>query len=176
MKLYLQLKSWQLFIVFVTPMFLPIIFISLNSPPHTLLGITLLIAIVNLIGWLYSIGIVSNSRLPLTLKKNTMIYKICLLIPLVYIIFLAFFFPTIQDTGIQGYPAWLEPFHLASMFGMFYGLYFTAKQFTALKNDCRVKFIDFSGTFFLFWFYPIGVWFIQPNVNELLGDAGSSLN
>ncbi|WP_457668659.1 hypothetical protein [Thiolapillus sp.] len=124
-----------------------------------------------LLGWLYSIGIASNDKLSSALKKNTVLYKISYLIPFFYVVLLTlFFFPTIQNAGVHQPPVWLMPLNLASMFGMFYGLYFTAKQFTALKNGCSVKFIDYSGPFFLFWFFPIGVWFIQPKINELLGD------
>ena len=168
MKLYLQLKSWQLFILLVAPMFLPAIFVN-SKNLDTLFVIASLMSMIILIGWLYSIAIASNARLSSTLKKNTVVYKIGCLIPFIYVVLLAlFFFPTAQNVGVQHSPVWLKPLHLASMFGIFYALYFTAKQFTTLKNGCEVKFSDYSGIFFLFWFYLIGVWFIQPKVNKLL--------
>ena len=146
-------------------MSLPAIFVRSGSP-GLLFGITWLIWMAILLGWLYSIGITSNNRLPSALKKNTVIYKIGYLTPVIYGILLTlFFFPTIQDAGVQHPPVWLMPLHLASMFGMFYGLYFTAKQFTALKNGHSVKFIDYSGPFFLLWFFPLGVW--SPSINPL---------
>jgi hypothetical protein len=30
-----------------------------------------------------------------------------------------------------------------------------------------VKFKDFVGEFFLVWFFPIGVWILQPTINKL---------
>jgi hypothetical protein len=31
-----------------------------------------------------------------------------------------------------------------------------------------VKFRDFAGEFFLVWFYPVGVWIIQPKINKMI--------
>jgi hypothetical protein len=33
-----------------------------------------------------------------------------------------------------------------------------------------VSFYDFSGPFFLLWFFPIGIWIIQPRINRLFTD------
>jgi hypothetical protein len=30
----------------------------------------------------------------------------------------------------------------------------------------EVTFSDFAGEFFLIWFYPVGIWIIQPKVNK----------
>jgi hypothetical protein len=27
---------------------------------------------------------------------------------------------------------------------------------------------DYIGEFFLFWFFPIGIWFIQPRINNIV--------
>ena len=83
MKFYLRLKPWQLFILLFSPMSLPAIFVNSNSP-GSLFGITWLIWMVILLGWLYSIGITSNDRLPSTLKKSTVVYKIGYLTPFIY--------------------------------------------------------------------------------------------
>ena len=170
MKFYLQLKAWQMFILLFAPMFLPAIFINIDGPSIPF-GIGWLVWMVILIGWMYTIGIKSNSLLPAELKKNTILYTLGFITPLIYGVLVAtLFFPTIQDGAAQKPPIWFVPLHLASMFGMFYGLYFTAKQFTALKTGRAVKFLDYSGPFFLLWFFPLGVWFIQPSINEVLGD------
>jgi len=42
-------------------------------------------------------------------------------------------------------------------------------RLVTLERRQPVTFFDYSGPFFLFWFFPIGVWFIQPRVNKLLG-------
>jgi hypothetical protein len=56
---------------------------------------------------------------------------------------------------------------------MFYALWFTAKQFMSLQRQEALTFIDYSGPFFLLWFFPIGIWFIQPKVNSILGEKNA---
>jgi len=127
-----------------------------------------------LIGWLYSVGSTSNKKLPEQLRKNTLIYKSGYLVTLFYFTLIIIVgFPPVEATGngqVITPPSWFIPLHLASMFGMFYGLWFTAKQFMTLKKGHKIKFPDYRGAFFLFWFAPIGVWYLQPKINELFNE------
>lgn len=59
------------------------------------------------------------------------------------------------------------PLHLFSMFCIFYCLYFNAKALKTVEWQNTVTFSDFAGEFFLIWFFPIGVWIIQPRINKL---------
>lgn len=59
------------------------------------------------------------------------------------------------------------PLHLLAMFCMFYSLYFIAKNLVMAEKNEIIEFYDFSGPFFLIWFFPIGIWFIQPRINAL---------
>ena len=54
------------------------------------------------------------------------------------------------------------------MAALFYGYWFVSKQFTTLREGARVEFLDAIVPFLLLWFFPIGVWFLQPQVTELL--------
>lgn len=62
----------------------------------------------------------------------------------------------------------IVPLHLFSMFCIFYSLYFVAKTFKTVELQREVSFSDFVGEFFLIWFYPIGIWFIQPKINKMI--------
>ena len=123
-----------------------------------------------LIGWLYTVGSTANKMLPESLRKNTFIYTAGYTV--------AIFYGAVMAIGVFPYvdltvrpppepPVWVVPLHLVSMFGMFYGLWFTSKQFVTLQKNHYVKFADYSGSLFLFWFSPIGVWFLQPRINEI---------
>lgn len=172
MKVFSQAKAWQLFTVMMLPMLMPPFMISSGGLIKWLPVITLLWAVV-LIGWYYTIGASSNASLPRELQKNPRLYQLGFVLPLGYLgaTVLGFGFPIPNSENIAPtMPIWLVVLHLTSMAGMFYGLWFTAKQFTALRKQGQVQFIDYSGPFFLLWFAPIGVWFIQPKVNELLGE------
>jgi bacteriorhodopsin len=64
--------------------------------------------------------------------------------------------------------ALVVPLHLFSMFYIFYTLYFAAKTVKTVELQREVTFSDFAGEFFLIWFYPVGVWIIQPKVNKMI--------
>ncbi len=69
--------------------------------------------------------------------------------------------------------SWLAiimPLHFLAMFCMFYNLYFAAKTIKLAELQRQVNFGDYAGEFFLMWFFPIGVWWLQPKVNRLHDD------
>lgn len=62
------------------------------------------------------------------------------------------------------------PLHLFSIFCMLFALYFIAKALKSVEIMKQARFNDFIGEFFLFWFFPIGIWFLQPRINKLFDD------
>ena len=69
---------------------------------------------------------------------------------------------------IGGLVAVIVPLHLFSMFCIFYSLYFVAKTFKTVELQREVNFSDFAGEFFMIWFYPIGIWIVQPKINKMI--------
>jgi hypothetical protein len=154
MKFFLNAKAWQMFLLIMVPLFLP-------SPDGVgffgFLGLSWLASLVVIIVWLYSIGTAANSRLADGLKENPMIYNMGFLLPIVYgVLFSVLFF---QADRVQP-PIWLLLLHFVAMVGLFYGLRFTAKQFVTFTKGEKVTLADYVGPLFLFWFSPIGVWFL----------------
>lgn len=98
-------------------------------------------------------------------RLNIWSFRLALIYPAVYLI--AFFLFVSQRSGM---PALVIPFHLFAMFCMFYDLYFVSKSLVIAETGHAASFYDFSGPFFLLWFFPIGVWIIQPRVNRLFRD------
>jgi hypothetical protein len=64
-------------------------------------------------------------------------------------------------------PAIILPLHLFAMFCIFYCLYFVAKTIKTAELQREVSFSDFVGEFFMLWFYPIGIWILQPKINQI---------
>jgi hypothetical protein len=73
-----------------------------------------------------------------------------------------------SGTMVGGFIAIIFPLHFFAMFCIFYCLYFVAKTFKTVELQREVTFSDFAGEFFLFWFFPIGVWIVQPKINKMI--------
>lgn len=183
MKKFLTLKHWQLFVLLIViPMVLQFITISsvvLNNDPTVMLfvlPIMIIIMMGTFFGWFYSLGINLHKKLPPTVKMSLTRFKIFLFIPLIYIsiipvvmfdVFYNIFSNEQPDPAIF---ALIFPVHLFSMFCIFYCLYFNAKALKSVEWQRPVTFSDFAGEFFLIWFFPVGVWIIQPRINRLFED------
>jgi hypothetical protein len=70
--------------------------------------------------------------------------------------------------GFVSYPAVLITIHLLSMVMIFLALRFAAKVMKSVEIDRLAKFSDYAGEFFLIWFMPVGVWFLQPRLNRMV--------
>jgi hypothetical protein len=134
-----------------------------------------------LFGWFWAVGVGLQSRLPGSVKMKTRSFRIFLLIPFVYILFISLGIGLLMNGLMnsivnQNEPGPVQmlsfigiifPLHLFSMFCIFYCMYFAAKTFKTAELQREVTFQDFAGEFFLIWFFPIGVWIIQPKINRM---------
>lgn len=57
--------------------------------------------------------------------------------------------------------------YVCSAFCIFYCFYFIAKALKTAELQRPVKFRDFAQEFFLIWILPVGIWIIQPRINQL---------
>lgn len=170
MSIYLKAKHWQLFIVLAGSMFLAqaLMFSSVMNggalSQVTLVLPTLIVGIL-LFGWLWAVATACSKVLSPELASSPTPMKLGLSYALIYLIFSGVFF---FGPGKQP-PGYVVFMHLLAMAAIFYALGFTAKQLVKVERGENVTFFSYSGPFFLFWFFPIGIWFIQPRVNYLLG-------
>lgn len=167
MKFFVGAKAWQMFLVLMASMTAGI-FIGPFPPTKLSMTISALIYLGVVGGWLCSIAIFSNRRIDPSLKKSPAKLLVGLGFALLYILLSPWLWPDIE-TGKGGPgPAVVLPLHLIAMAGVIHALAFSANRLTALERGKKVSFFEYSGPFFLLWFFPIGVWFIQPRVNRLL--------
>jgi hypothetical protein len=182
MNFLLRLKHWQLFslliglpLVFQVSLFISIL--SHTASTLTLIFGVLIVALVTFVyfGWFGALG---NRLFPKLPEGHGLIlnrFKIFLLIPIVYISAIILymcitigFIPVIDsnDTG-AAFLLFIIPIHLFSMFCIFYSLYFVSKSLKMVELQRPITFNDYAGEFFLIWFFPIGIWFIQPRINNI---------
>lgn len=130
--------------------------------------------------WFWSVAIGLQKNMPRSVEMKTTKFKIFSCIPLLYVSgFCVFMFVALSKVKpqvlLQDLPQipmeWLTPIlfilHILSVFGIFYSMYFAAKTLKTAELQREVTFKDFASEFFMFWFFPIGVWILQPRINEM---------
>lgn len=189
MKIYLKAKHWQLFLLFfVLPFILQMvitIYIVVTQELENIFSllkvfpffIAFYILMYN--GWFWSIGSGLSNRLPDSVKMNKKLFIASLSYPAVYIFILMgvgyFFINEVlvsdePDPSVFLYFLFLIPFHLLSMVCSIHSMYFVAKTIKAVELQKDVSFSDFAAEFFLIWFFPIGIWMLQPRLNKLVSN------
>lgn len=196
-KTFLKAKHWHLFLLtFGIPLILQIVLMiiilmskddisSVATMFFYFMIIFPLVMIINMgvmFGWYWSVVIGLKDKIPERVSLNYRRFKIFFFFPLIYImLFIVFFalsFIGFGNTYQEINPifsllafAIVIPLHLFAMFCMFYTLYFVSKSFKTVELQRKVKSSDYIGEFFLIWFFPIGIWFIQPKLNKMISQT-----
>jgi hypothetical protein len=165
---FLTAKAWQVFLILIGSMFFGA-FVQPVPANFKLFMLGTLVFMLVWMAWMWTIARASNDKLEPSLRKSQIPMTIGLGFAVLYLMLTPWLWPDLR-TGDKGIPALMVPMHLGSMVGIFYALLFTANRLTTLERKQRVSFFDYAGPFFLFWFFPLGIWFIQPRVNRLLGN------
>ncbi|WP_298710075.1 hypothetical protein [uncultured Chitinophaga sp.] len=183
MTRFLKLKHWQLFCLFIG---IPFVFqfvmtsalVSGGDPADILFWFPVLMAALSglFFSWFYSLGTYLHKKLPYDTRMHLTRFKIFLFVPAAYIIGICLLMAgAMQDgwqaTGLEmAIPALLVPVHLFAMFCIFYCMYFIAKAMKTVETGKAGTFSDFAGEFFLIWFFPVGVWILQPRINAIFAE------
>jgi hypothetical protein len=192
---FLKAKHWQLFLLtFGIPIIFQIVMMGsmfsvfatqTNPNPEMIFNymkffpIIMILFMTIFFGWFWSVAIGLQKKVPVNITMKVKKFKIFLFIPMVYILFIMIFVSFTMNgiinngkepnIGLLGSMfAIIVPLHLFSMFCIFYTLYFVAKTFKTVELQREVKFSDFAGEFFMIWFYPIGIWIVQPKINKMI--------
>ena len=173
MKKIFSLAPWKLFVVMILP------YIPLGSD-WIELTLGTLVSIAGAI-YGYSLGIALYRRLPGGHRMNLKKFKFHFFFPVIYAVLLSIIIliamPGILDGssdfqyGIPGAVFTIVfVLHLFAMYCIFYCMYFLAKALITVETQNKnIETGNYIGYFFAFWFLPIGIWFIQPKVRELVG-------
>lgn len=184
MKFFLRLKHWQLFLIaFAIPFCVYIgIFVCsfvLYRDPTLLMRlfpVILIVFIFGQYGWLFSVAKLLNAQLPKDAGLKLGRFYFFFFFPIIYI----FLFTLGVSSAISYLPEAMEPsmlpllllvvfpIHFFAMFCMFYCLYFVAKTIRSAELDREAVLNDYIGEFFMIWFFPFGLWLLQPRLNKLI--------
>jgi hypothetical protein len=197
---FLRAKHWHLFLLtFGIPMIFQVImmgtmFASIGngtgSEPSIFLNffdvfpVLMIIFVGTFFGWLWSIATGLQGKIPANVKMKTGKFKVFFFIPITYLLLISISMGTVMsgmfgsgeepNVGlIASSMAIIIPLHLFSMFCIFYCLYFVSKTLKTVELQRETTFSDFAGEFFLIWFYPIGIWLVQPKINKMVDGTPS---
>jgi hypothetical protein len=175
-SLFLRAKHWQLFLLLICVPFFGqvacvtyLLLVAQRRPEHFvraggwLFGIVFALYIFCNLSWLWSLGSFLNSVVPRPLKPRMGFFRFAMIYPTVYVFA---FIAVLQIQNLTAF-ALIMPFHFFAMFCMFYSLYFVSKNLVMAESSKSVSFDDYAGPFFLIWFLPLGIWFIQPRINRI---------
>ena len=120
--------------------------------------------------WFWATGIILQNKLPSELKQNTTLFKIFFFYPIIYTPLLLTYFMTtiVYHESVIGRFLIIIPFQLFSIFSMFYCMYFIAKTIKTVELQRYVYFSDYIAEIIMIWFFPIGIWFLQPKINKMI--------
>jgi hypothetical protein len=183
-RYFLRAKHWQIFVMlFGAGLLGDLLVIASNPPPaeswsdlgnvgKIYVELAFLIMICFL-GWMWSMGSFLNSIVKPKLRMGTGFFCFRLFYPPVYgVAFLA-----VLERRNAHLLEMILPFHLLAMVCLLYQPKFVSKSLVMAETGKSKAFRDYAGLFLLIWFFPIGVWFIQPRINQLYAtrsDIGSS--
>jgi hypothetical protein len=58
--------------------------------------------------------------------------------------------------------------HFSAMLSHLYAMIFASKTLKSAELKREATLSDYLGDFFLIWFYPLGIWILQPRIHKLL--------
>jgi hypothetical protein len=180
-RFFVRAKHWQLFLLFVVVFdvaHFPIIgnlTAALKTPEGS--AVTLLLtefatamAGWGFILWLWSLGSFLNSIVPIELRPKRKLFLFAVVCLAACVPASMALFQSIDSKLFVA--AILLPF--LALFCLFYSLYFVGKNLAMAETGKPATYVDWAGPAMLLWFCLIGVWLIQPRINRLYAEKGST--
>ena len=163
--LYRNLKPWQLFLLlFSFAMIDGMIPIVNYNLAHLLLNCSSIIVYFH---WIYLTSKQLINKTSFTMQLSWRFFIINYVYALIWICFILMIDGLkYNDHNAFGYL--LTPFHVYGTFCLFYFIWFMSKSLTSLEANKVTTGKEILNTFFLFGFLPIGIWWLQPRIREVL--------
>ena len=133
----------------------------LNKSPKEIFWLSLL-GIPYMI-WMYSIGIELNKKNQKSSGIDKILLNILVGYPTIYLIsaWILIFSGNMNMDSIL-------PFHFGAMFCIFLLMILTSRTIIKFEKEENLKESSGIGLFFGIWYYFIGIWYIQPKLNEYI--------
>lgn len=152
-----------------------------------IIGIAWLIAIVSSVTWNFNVATGLFKKLPPGTTLKIKRYYFAFFFPMIYVITIILlcllFFVTVDKSEMQSnqppaFVFWIFliiPLHFFAAACVFYTMYFIAKCLKSVELQREAQIGEYVGEFVLTWFFMIGVWFIQPRINQIFSNKGDTI-
>ena len=139
-------------------------------------GVVILLSFIGSLvfaGWIISVGFGLKKYIPEELRLKTGWFKASILsyliLPLILIIFLITSIRVPTNSVMFGLSIFLLiPFKFFMFAAYIYILYFTGRTFKTAQLQEKLTLGDYIGEILMIYLFPVGVWFIQPEINKIL--------
>lgn len=161
---FLRARHWQMFLLFfVFPMaaqFTAVLTGGLKLQYWYFAVMGLWAACV--LGWVASVGIFCSALIRVEGAGRAFFY-LALIYPIMYTAFFVWW--ATHASRISFYV--ILPGHLLCMFCIGYEIYFVSKMLVSAESGSLAPFASYAPSLVLLYFYPVGVWVLQPRINKL---------
>jgi len=163
-----------------THLFLLLILVTLLSEMEIFGNVIKFIGLLFYISWMYSIGSYMNSFIPEKSRPSITYFQISCLFIVLFEIFTYLTIGYISDDELfqfNGYKSYLFIlFGLYSAWSMLYIFSFAARMLESVIEGKITTLNKSIKGFFCFWFFPIGIWYIQPAVHRVIENHPNNAN
>jgi hypothetical protein len=173
-KFFLQGRPWQIFLI-VSGMYLigqigTFYFLTLSaedaSPPDTrpaavLTAVLVGVCLSSVFVWLWFLGTSLNAIVQASQRRSVVALSTAAVLSTSYLIVLLAFLRNARILNVMG------PLGVVPMVCGFYMLSFAANRLSVAETDRTTTFYEYASPFFLLWFFPLGIWFVQPRINRV---------
>lgn len=198
MNLFLRAKHWHIFIViFALPQIMQVVWMNLifsnvaemqqrvEQDPEAFMAdffsmmpwFMLVVALISFVqfGWYVSVALGLRKYTPEAVRLKTTPFWIAL-VPVVLITLGIFAVMTYVFQDMEMMASWARPQYILpfmgvafiSAFSMLYLLYYTGKAYKTALLKRKVQREEVVGEFFMTWFLFVGIWMMQPKINEMI--------
>jgi nitrate reductase gamma subunit len=161
MRQILSLKNWQIFLL--------LLLTTAWTSPSPLNEIIHFIGVTIFITWIYGIGYMGRKKIK-KLELPTIDIRLfkanALLIPILTAILMLR--PGNLNANFKVYDIIFIPLGLYFLFALLQTVMFASRTLNTIELKRKASFSDAFETFLFMIFYIIGIWSIQPKVNQLL--------
>lgn len=177
----LRAKGWQVFILmFFLPVLLFVLTIEIiiGAKVENFIGVlfpvSIIIFIISPSLWILIAG---NALSNLAGKKTTIFKSVFWIFATSMLVTVALVYEILRSRN-PNLALIVGPISITGFFAVIYCSYYVSKLINWIETNKNITFIESMYEIMLLWFFPIGIWIIQPRLNSIwskFAQSGTSL-